>query len=376
MKRLKVYYVIDAYDGPSGGTERQLRMLIRGMQAEGHDARLFVLRHTAYTLEVTDFPCPIECLQVNSIRSLRSLKRMLAFRKRLVEERPDVVHAFFNDAAMLIPLYCRGVDTRVFTSRRDMGFWYNGVNLPILRMANRRVDGVICNCKAVADHVKRREHVPADRMLVIYNALAPEVLAPAATAAEPALAPPDAGELCVCLVANLRPIKRVEDFIRAAALVSQSFDHYSFLIVGEPLIASYEAQLKCLADELRVTGKLKFLDRVEEPFQVVRQCQVGVLSSESEGLSNSILEYMAAGLPVVCSAVGGNPELVEHGDNGYLYPQGEVEALASHLLQLGTDAELRGRMGAASLRRAGRFTPEAMVHAHLHAYRGGGGIDD
>ena len=68
------------------------------------------------------------------------------------------------------------------------------------------------------------------------------------------------------------------------------------------------------------------MGKMEDPLPLIRHCDIGVLTSESEGLSNSIMEYMACGLPVVCTDVGGNPELVRHGENGYLFPAGDVTA--------------------------------------------------
>lgn len=370
-KRLKIFYVIDDYVGPSGGTEKQLLMLIRGMQTLGHRVRLFVLRHTAYTRSVSDFPCPIECLEIHSIRSFAAMSRMRAFHARVTAERADVVHAFFNDSAILVPLHCTNTSALVLTSRRDMGFWYNRLNLLLLWVANRRADRIVCNCAAVAAEVGRREGISREKLAVIYNGLTldahPREFLPSTAMRAGGDIDSDRSELRICLLANLRPIKRMEDFIRAAARMSERAP-CRFLVVGESLSASYERELRQIADELALGDKLEFTGPVAEPMRLLRGCHVGVLTSESEGLSNAILEYMAAGLPVVCSDVGGNGELVECGHNGYLYPCGDVEALAVHLGRLCTDAAERHRMGAASLQRARDFSPERMIESHLQVY--------
>jgi L-malate glycosyltransferase len=375
MKHLKVYYVIDSYDGPTGGTEKQLLMLIEGLRARQHEARLFVLRHTPYTRSVTDFPCPIECLEVGSIRSAAAALKMLAFRRRVRAEQPDVVHAFFNDAAIVVPLFAGGSGARVLTSRRDMGFWYTRSNLALLRLANRRTDRIVCNCRAVAEETGRRERVATAKLCVIYNGLAMDEWQ--ATGVAPG-AEVDTGrwpedELRVCLLANLRPIKRIEDFVRAAAQVAEVAPAARFLVVGESLSSRYETELNALAGELSLGDRLRFTGPDTDPATLLGRCHVGVLTSASEGLSNSVLEYMAAGLPVVCSDVGGNRELVAHGRNGYLYPAGDVAALTRHLSALCTSAGERDRLGQASQARAQEFSPDRMVEAHLEEYRLGRG---
>jgi glycosyltransferase involved in cell wall biosynthesis len=77
---------------------------------------------------------------------------------------------------------------------------------------------------------------------------------------------------------------------------------------------------------------------------------VGLLCSDSEGFSNSLIEYQQAGLPVVCSETGGNPEIIEHGVNGFLYPVGDTDELSAQLVSLARAPELAMNMG-----RAGRL---------------------
>ena len=369
MKRLKVFYVIDDYDGPSGGTEKQLLMLLLGMRALGHDVRLFVLRDTTgFAQTLSDFPCPIECLEIHRMFSLASIRGMLSFRRRIQTERPDAIHAFFNDAAILTPLYCKSERVRVLTSRRDMGYWYTRINLPLLRLAGRRLDRIVCNCSAVADAVARRERIPLEKLAVIYNGLQlderPSNPAPRGVRG----AGLDEREIRICMLANLRPIKRIEDLIQAAARVHTRYPDSRFVVVGESPHPTYRLELEALVRQHSLEGAVRFLPFTTEPVSVLQQCHVGVLCSESEGLSNAILEYMAAGLPVVCSDVGGNGELVEDGRGGYLYPRGDVAALAEHLNHLCADAGERQRMGAVSLQRARSFTPQRMVDAYVDVY--------
>ena len=101
----------------------------------------------------------------------------------------------------------------------------------------------------------------------------------------------------------------------------------------------------------------------------MRECAVGVLCSETEGLSNAILEYMACGLPVVATNVGGNPELVVEGETGFLYAPGDVEGLAKALGRLLADPALAARLGAAARARfETRFGLRRMVDETVAVY--------
>ncbi len=372
MNHLKIYYVIDKYEGPSSGTEKQLMMLITALIGLQHEVRLFVLRHTPYSRRVDEFPCPIECLNIRSARSIPSLRKLLAFRARIRSERPDVLHAFFNDAVVLTPLFCKTPGMLLLTARRDMGFWYTAEKLLMLRIANTRVDHIICNSHAVAREVARREHVQAEKLLVIHNGIAiDDPMGRLPTQSDFALMQaieqePDA--IRICLVANLRRIKRIQDLIKAAAIICQEFPDCRFWIIGEPLDTRYESELHSLAIALGVDSRVRFFGAVSNPFHLIRNCSIGVLASSSEGMSNSILEYMHASLPVVCSEVGGNTELVDHGKNGYMYQAGDVDLLAHFLMRLIGDESMRARMGAASRAKIEQFPPEDLIHDHLLAY--------
>lgn len=360
---MKVFYVIDSYEGPNGGTEKQLLLLVREMQKHGHEIRLFVLRHTNYTRAVPDFPCPIELLDIHSVRSIKSLRRLMEFRSLVARENPDVVHVFFNDAAILLPPFCRRAGTLVITSRRDMGFWYSRTNLLLLRLANLWVDYIICNCEAVARHVAIKEWVPERKLVVIHNG------AQLFSHERPRTVESARQYNRVCLLANIRSIKRIQDLINAAAIVSHLHPTVEFVIVGEILDQPYHDYLKSLVHQLGLTDRVTFAGHSGDPASWLSKSDIGVLTSASEGLSNSILEYMSAGLPVVCSKVGGNRELVFHDENGYLYDVGDVAALARHLDCLCSDSELRERLGSESLRRVQRFAPEQMMEKHLMLYQ-------
>jgi glycosyltransferase involved in cell wall biosynthesis len=371
---MRIYFLIDQYDGPFAGTEKQLYILISELVRRGHEVRLLAFRDTEYVQRTARFPCPIDVCNIVSVAGIRSWPKLLQLRRRMISDRPSVVHAFFNDAAIVAPLLCRTSRTAVVTSRRDLGFWYSPAILAALKFANLRTDLVICNSQAVANSAMKAEGLRASKIAVIPNAIPdcdtrsclvpPEVRAPEPTRST------DDQTIQICLIANLRPVKRIEDLVRAAALVLHSVPAAKFIVVGHAPDPDYGATLQALARELGVEHAVHFLGRIENPASVLVNSDIGVLTSESEGLSNAIMEYMKHGLPIVCTAVGGNSELVTNGQNGVLYAPGDIESLASGIVDLCCDPAKRRLMGAVSRGRLCSYSVDALTDCHLRAYEG------
>jgi glycosyltransferase involved in cell wall biosynthesis len=371
-QRLRVYYVIDYYNGPYAGTEKQLYLLIEEMAARGHDVRLFVFRHTPYTLRGDNFPCPIELCAISKMLSLHAIRQMRKLRRRVVRDKPDIVHAFFNDAAILVPMWCKTAHTAVISSRRDLGFWYSRAIIFALRLANTRASRIVCISEAVARVVAEREHLDTTKLAVILNALPPPDAGPlpvqTAFPPQPPVAGTDAANINICLVANIRPLKRIGDLVLAAARVLQTCPNTRFWIAGDFLDTPYAQDLRNLPHRLGIDKQVTFIGKTETPLELIRHCEIGVLTSETEGLSNAIMEYMACGLPVVCSDAGGNPELVRHGENGYLFSAGDTIQLTTHLIDLCLNPDKRAAMGQAGRQRAADFSVGAIVDSYVQLY--------
>jgi len=146
----------------------------------------------------------------------------------------------------------------------------------------------------------------------------------------------------------------VDVFLRAAALVARDHPDVQFVIGGE---GPERSRLEALAAELELTDRVRLLGLVSDVPSFLADLDVVVQSSLSEGLSNAVIESMAAGRPLVATAVGANPSLIQDGINGLLVPPGDHQRLAEaikSLLQRPNDA---ARMGRAALEYATkRFT--------------------
>lgn len=174
------------------------------------------------------------------------------------------------------------------------------------------------------------------------------------------------GELLLVSVARLSPQKGHEVLIRAFSLAASSFPHMRLLLVGEgPLRAELEKLVRALGIEDRV----RFLGLRTDIPQILVASDVFVLASWWEGNPLSVMEAMAAGKPVLATAVGGVPELVLDGVSGFLVPPGDVEGMAQAMLMLAQNAHLRSRMAwEASEQARARFDVSVMVRQYEALY--------
>jgi glycosyltransferase involved in cell wall biosynthesis len=167
-------------------------------------------------------------------------------------------------------------------------------------------------------------------------------------------------------------MKGVDDFLHAAAIVAARVPGVRFLLIGDGVLIrggkivkndSYCEALQESAAKLGLADRLVFTGfRLDVP-ALLAECSVSVLPTLSEGLSNTILESMAAGLPVVATDVGGNPELVQEGRTGFLVPARNPEALGDRICRVLEDRSLADRLGEAGRRRVvDHFSMDRMLN--------------
>jgi len=366
---VKIVYIIDYLYSVNGGTERQLYMLLDGMVSRGHDVGLYVFKHTDFTKNLVDFPCPIHCLNVDSLASIACFRSLYKFRQLMIAKHVDVVHGYFNDVALILPPLMIGAGINTYTSRRDMGIWYTPLRLWILRLFRFTKTRLICNSHAVARFTHVKEWKSLDAFTVIYNGIEP--LDPTKASGLSNWAPERAeGTVNVVLVANIRPVKRIEDLIMAAKHLMDGQINVEYYLIGHLSDPGYCDSLIKLLHQYNLENRFHFIGTVSEPRLSLDRFDIGVLTSESEGLSNSIMEYLDAGLPVVVSNVGGNPELVIDGLNGFLYEVGDYKVLADCIRKLVNNNFLRKEISANSKANGirGQFERLTMISRHEEEY--------
>lgn len=277
--------------------------------------------------------------------------------------RPDIVHtrnaeAFFYGtlAARLagVPAVVHSEHGRVFPEKRWRAL--------AQRLLLRHVDAAFAVSEQLRSDLVRELAVSADRFEVLYNGVHVAGLPPSRTDN----APRETGGLVIGSVGRLAPVKNYGLLLHAMARLPAAPSCRLMLIGDGPEAAA----LRQLATELGLQARVEFCGHREDVPQLLQGLDIFVLPSLSEGMSNTLLEAMAAGLPVLASDVGGNKELIEAERSGLLFPSGDVSALAGQLGRVLASADLRARLGAAAqLRARSEFSLEAMLARYAALYR-------
>jgi glycosyltransferase involved in cell wall biosynthesis len=203
------------------------------------------------------------------------------------------------------------------------------------RLAVRRATRVVVVSHAMAARA-RLMGVPAAKLRVIHNACLVE---PASTTTSR----PDAAVGVVGIVGRLSPEKGVDVGLQVHAAVRRRVHDVRLVIAGE---GAERQRLEAQARRLGVDDSVTWLGYRDELDEVYQTMSVLLVPSRSEGLPNVALEAFAHGVPVVAAAVGGLPEVISHGVNGYLVSPGDTASMADHVVSLLADGVLRNRLGA------------------------------
>jgi glycosyltransferase involved in cell wall biosynthesis len=347
---IRIAFLIDTIGTPTAGTEKQLLLLLKTLSRERITPFLCCLRSSEW-LEREFNECELVNLNISSYRDLRFPSRLRRFSSFLRGQYIDIVQTHFRDSNYIGILAARLAGTAaVISSRRGEPYWRNSLELSLLRLFDRGVHTFVANSRSSADFFCSHEGIPAAKMSVISNGIDVEQFAfteeqRAAVRAQLGI---DPGTWLVGIVANLRPVKGIDVFLRAAALVKKKLRQVRFLIAGD---GEAKTDLMRVARALDLESDVLFLGSRQDVPRLLAAFDIGVLSSNYESFSNAIVEYEAAALPVVCTDVGGAREAIVDGMTGYLVPAGDAQALADRIGQLLTSTSLRG-MGALGRKRA------------------------
>lgn len=365
---LKIAYIIDTIESPTAGTEKQLLMLIRYLDRSRFQPVLCVLRSSEWLEKEFDL-CPLFVAGVHSFKSIQGIKGVFALSQFFKKERMDIVQTHFRDSSIAGILAARlaGVKTIIGT-RRNQGYWMTPLDLKIQKGLDRWVTAYIANSQSTKQWIGDNEGVEPGRVEVINNgfdlSLFPSLSAENRKMMRRSLGLAEDAPVIV-IVANLRPVKDHVTFLRAAGIVHRHFPAARFLVVGD---GTELQMLKELSVELGIDSVVDFLGARQDIPEILNTSDVGVLSSMSESFSNAVVEYMAAGLPVVTTDVGGAREAVDDNVTGFIVPLGDGMAMGKKIVQVFESGRATA-MGQESRRRSeGLFSMAEMVERTDNLY--------
>lgn len=374
-----ILYVIGSLD--IGGGERHLSIVTRTLARKGIKVCIYSLAgrgplHDTLTQGgVSVLVPPIGRDQIGKssvLRLLRLLLTTLHLTYTMVRVRPAIVHFFLPAAYMVgaVAAWVARAPVRVM-SRRSLNYYqraYPAVHW-IEKKLHRTMDAVLGNSIAVVRQLRDEEGVPEARLGLIYNGVVIPLSFDDRSAVRSSLGLGDQA-LVFVIVANLIPYKGHLDLIKAFSLADDRIGQpWHLLVIGRD--DGIESELRTVARQLSIDSKISFFGSRPDVASLMSVSDVGLLSSHQEGFSNTILEGMAAGLPMIVTNVGGNAEAVVDGETGVVVPPHDPQSFAEAIVRIARDPALRQRLGAAGFRRVETlFQSDACAAKYEALYRG------
>ena len=363
------------------GTERQVVTLALALEPSRFAIHFGCMNRWGQLLDkIEACGVPVLHYRVSTFRHPRVLVAQFRLARDIRRCGIQIVHTYgFYANVFAIPA-AKLAGARVIASIRDMGVYLSPSQKLTQRLICRFADRVLVNASAIKDWLAS-DGYDASRITVIPNGIDLDRFEhPARTGSLhnelglPAEAP------LIGVVGRVARLKGIDDFLRAAAMIIRRFPASRFLIIGDSgtFISQggtiveddrYEEELERLAADLGLQDRVIFTGFRPDIERVLSGLTVSVQPSLSEGLSNTLLESMAAGVPVVATRVGGTAEVVQDGHNGLLVPAADPNSMANAICRLLDEPALASRLGQAARRHIiERYSMSRMVQSTSQIY--------
>ena len=354
-----------------GGAERQfverLRRHPAGFRAvvgclEASGPMLEPVRKLGYEPEI--FPLKGSMMQPNTAVQIGRMAALIR------AEGIRIVHATDFNTNLLGLAAARLAGAKAVVSRVDLGHLRAGFGKPhrqVEKLNARLADLVVANANAVRDVCIREEGVKPENCVVVRNGIDLEHFDSIAALGLKAPLPAPDGAPVVAVIGNLWPVKGHRALVEAVARLPAELRQVRFLCAGE---GPERDALAARIGELGLAERVILLGHRLDVPAILARAQAACLCSSAEGLSNALMEAMAARLPIVATRVGGNPELIHEGENGFLVPYGDADALAEKLAALLSAPAMAREMGERGRRRVeSELSMQRMADGHGALYR-------
>ena len=369
MRRIKVVFVIDNMS--LGGTELNAVRTAEHLDRERFELLVVCLSGDGpLTERYQTLGVPVLNLGLRSFYGPSMLSTGWRFVRLLRREGADIVHAHDIYSNIFVAAWGRlGGARAVIVSRR----WWQASRSRMLRIGSHfafaRASAVLANSAQVADSVAEEGQVPRTKIWTVTNFADDAMFGAASDDVREAIRRgwkvPAAAVVIGC-VARLDPVKDHATLLTAFARLRLGQPGTYLVVIGD---GESRQALESQARELGLGDAVHFAGEIRDGTNLHRGLDISVLASRSEGFPNTLVEAMAAAVPVVATAVGGSVDAVTDGETGFLVPAGEPDKLADALTKLVESPSLRRTMGAAGLRRASQsYRAPGVVGALEHMY--------
>jgi len=314
---------------------------------------------------------PVHVFPWKRVYHLDAWKAAFALRKLIRDEHVDIVQTYFETSNLWGGIVAKLSGALLLSSRRDMGILRKTKHTLAYRVVNRLADRVL----AVSEEVKKfcidADRIDPNKISVVYNGVDLKHIG-AEDPGENTYTTADwagASHIITC-VANVRRVKGINVMIRTAQRVCRELPGAVFLVAGSLYEREYSEEVQKMIRDMSLEKNVKLLGFVDDPVPLLKRSNAFCLLSRSEGFCNALLEAMACGVPSVVTRVGGNPEAIREGENGFMVPVEDDAAAAERLLDLLRNPERAAQMGESGRSSAQtQFSAETMIKRLINLYR-------
>ena len=331
----KIFVVIGSLG--IGGTEKQLLMKMKYLK-DKYDFTVIIFfqkgdLHNSFKkmgIKVVDFR--------NSSGNLlwKYASILIKFFLYIKKKKPKIINLYLPHSYLIFGFFSYIFpNIKFFMSRRSLNNYQK--KIPLIRFVekyilHRKMKTILVNSNAIRNELIKSERVKKDKIKLIYNSVEIQKINKQSNV-----------KINILHLANLIPYKNHKLVIKACNEI-KSIANYTIHFVGdgEP---EYKIELQKEIEKYGLSNKIKFHGKVKNYLEVTKGANIGILSSNEEGFSNAILEYLAQGIPVISTNVGGNSEIIDHNKNGFLVKKNDYVEFSKYMKILITNRKLRIKFG-------------------------------
>lgn len=353
---MKILYFIESL-GPGGKERRLVELIYSLVKSNEIECEIVLTKNEIHYKKILELGVKIHVLERRTKKDPSIFWKFYNIAKSF---KPDIIHVWGNMVATYaipskillgIPLINNQITDAPLEQQRSVNFWFNFFFS----------DKIIANTAIGL----KKYNVNANKSQVIYNgfdfnrinALEDKEKTRRNFDIKPGFV--------VGMVANFSNSKDYNTYINAALKILQNYNNVTFLCVGS---GNNKVYMDMIPYELK--SSVLFLGTQQNVESIINICDIGVLTSYGEGISNALLEFMAIGKPVIATNLGGNPELIKEGFNGYLIAKSDHVGLSEIIIKLINDDKTREQIGANNRNTIKeKFSIDKMKNSFVDVYR-------
>ncbi len=331
----KIFIIIGSLE--IGGTEKQLLKKIEYLKTKFEfTVIIFFKKGELFNLFKEQNIQIIDLSQKNKRGFLHYLRVTFKIYSILKKIRPQIINLYLPHSYLLAGFLSYIFPKQIFImSRRSLNNYQK--KIPFVRfveknLLHKKMTYILANSNAIKNELVKLEGVEQEKVKVIHNSVKLNNFTKQLKK-----------EVRILHIANLIPYKNHRLLIKACSEI-KSIKNFKVDLVGDGDF-SYKEKLKSEIRKNGLTNKVTFHGKVTDYKNIVKYANIGVLTSDEEGFSNAILEYMSFSLPVIATKVGGNSEIIDHNKNGFLIDKNDHNELVKYLKILIFDQKLCRKFG-------------------------------